>query len=142
MRAQLSKIDDDLNKATQRYLDEHISKEEKDSSQQSRRFDRMEIERLIDTQEDVQRLNEGTIDYVCNFIDKPLKMRSDADTETKVLFQQMIIPDGIHFDLNERKFGTANISSLYRLKDTQKASEEASESLLVIPPGIEPGLPG
>jgi hypothetical protein len=69
-------------------------------------------------------------------------MWSDADTEAEVLFQQMIIPDGIHFDLNERKIGTANISPLYRLKDTQKASREASESLLVTLPGIEPGLPG
>jgi hypothetical protein len=45
----------------------------------------------------------------------------------------MIIPGGTEFNIKERKFGTSNLSALYRLKDTQKASEEASESLMVSP---------
>lgn len=58
-------------------------------------------------------------------------MWSDADMETRVLFQEMIIPGGIEFNIKERKFGTSNLSAFYILKDTQKASGEASESLLV-----------
>ncbi len=142
LRQELTKIDNDINKATQSYLDDNITKDEKESYQQSRRADRIDLEGRIYDLEGVQRLNEGTIDYVCNFIDKPVKMWSDADMKTKVLFQEMIIPGGIEFNIKERKFGTNNLSALYRLKDTQKASEEASESLMVIPPGIEPELPG
>lgn len=133
LRVQLNKIDDDINKATQRYLDEDISKEEKDSYQQSRRLQRIDLELSLEKLEGVQRLNEGTIDYVCNFIDKPVKMWLDADMQTRVVFQQMIIPGGIEFDIKARNFGTATISPLYRLETNKKDPSETKESLMVSP---------
>lgn len=142
LRLQLNKIDDDINKATQRYLDDDISKEEKENYQQSRVLHRIDMEHSLEKLEGVQRLNEGTIDYVCNFIDKPLKMWLDADMQTKVIFQQMIIPEGIEFDIKSRNFGTATISPLYRLETNKKDPSETKESLMVTLRGIEPLLPG
>lgn len=142
LRVQLNKIDDDINKATQLYLDDNISKEEKDRYQQSRRLQRIDLELSLERLEGVQRLNEGTIDYVCNFIDKPVKMWLDADMQTRIMFQQMIIPGGIEFNIKARNFGTATVSPLYRLETIKKDPSESKESLMVIPPGIEPGLPG
>ena len=102
----------------------------------------MELEENIIRLEDVQRLNESTVDYVGNFMADPAKMWLDSPHETKVLFQQIIFPDGITFDARERKFGTVLPSVLYRWKDIIKDPSESEESLMVISPGIEPGLPG
>jgi len=135
-RKELSKIDTDIRKALQSFLDGDISKNEKDEYQNSLRVKRLGIEGKIDDYEGLQRLNEATINYVCNFIDAPARMWLDSDPLTKVAFQKMVTESGITFDLRNEKFGTTGLSPFYRLKDTQKASEEASESLMVILPGI------
>lgn len=142
LRVQLSKIDDDMNKALQKYLDEDITKDEKEDYQNSLRSKRARIEEQINKLEGVQRLNEATIDYVCNFIDTPAKMWLDADMQTKVEFQRMVIPDGIDFNIKTQKFGTTGLSPLYRLKTNKKDPSNADESLMVTLPGIEPGLQG
>jgi len=131
LRESLNKIDNDINKATQRYFDDDISKEEKDMFQQAKRIDRIELEGRIDDLEGVQRLNEGTIDYVCNFIDKPVKMWRDADMESKIMLQKMIMPNGIEFNIKARYFGTTTISPLYRLESIKKEPLQGKDSLLV-----------
>lgn len=133
LRGQLSKIDDDMNKALQKYLDDDITKDEKEDFQNSLRVKRIGVEDQVDKLEGVQRLNEATIDYVCNFIDAPAKMWLDADPQTKIEFQRMVIPDGIEFDIKAQKFGTNGLSPLYRLKTNKKDSSKSEESLMVSP---------
>lgn len=141
-REEISKIDSDIHKALQKFIDGDLSKEEKDSYQQGLRLKRIDLELKLDNLMDSQRLNESTIDYVCNFIKVPSKMWQDADNETKINFQKLVIPNGVEFDIREKKFGTSGLSPLYRLKDIIKDSSMKDESLMVILPGIEPGLPG
>ena len=129
MRGQLSKIDNDMNKALQKYLDDDITKDEKEDYQNSLRMKRIDIEDQIDKLEGIQRLNEATIDYVCNFIDAPAKMWLDADMQTKVEFQRMVIPDGIVFDIKTQKFGTNGLSPLYRLKANKKTLQSLKSPL-------------
>ncbi|MGY4893202.1 MAG: recombinase family protein [Candidatus Saccharimonadota bacterium] len=142
LRAQVSKIDEDINKALQAFLDGQISKEEKEDYQQSLRLKRVDLDMQINALEDAQRLNESTIDYVCNFANLPAKMWLDAEPAIKVEFQKMITTDGIEFDIKARKFGTSGLSPLYRLKSTQKDAEAPSDSIMVIPRRIELRLPG
>ncbi len=129
MRGQLSKIDNDMDKALQKYLDDDITKDEKEDYQNSLRMKRIDIEDQIDKLEGIQRLNEATIDYVCNFIDAPAKMWLDADMQTKVEFQRMVIPDGIVFDIKTQKFGTNGLSPLYRLKANKKTLQSLKSPL-------------
>ena len=142
LRTKISKIDDDMHKALKSFLDGDISKKEKEEYQNSLRLKRIDVEGKIDDYEGLQRLNEATITYVCNFIDAPARMWLDADPVTKIAFQKMVTESGITFDLKSEKFGTTGLSPFYRLKDTQKASEEAPDSIMVTSPGIEPGLQG
>ena len=142
LRDQLSKIDDNMHIALQRYLDDDITKDEKEEYQNVLRTKRINIEGKIAELEDVQRLNEATIDYVCNFIDTPLRMWLDADIGTKIEFQRIVIPDGIEFDIKQEKFGTVGLSPLYRLKDIIKEPSTSDDSLMVTSRGIEPRLPG
>lgn len=142
LRSQVSKIDTDIQKALQAFLDGEIGKEEKEQFQSALRLRRIDIEGKIYQLEDVQRLNEATVDYVCNFIDAPARMWLDADAETKVAFQKMVSESGIVFDIKNEKFGTVGLTPFYRLKDTRKDPSHADESLMVTSRGIEPRLPG
>ena len=73
------------------------------------RMKRIELEGSIDKLEDAQRLNEATIDYVCNFIDAPARMWRDADPLTKIEFQKMVTESGIVFDIKNENFGTGGV---------------------------------
>lgn len=142
VRSLLSKADADIVKATQGYFDGDISKEEKDSFQEVRRLDRFKLDHRLATLRGVQRLNENTIDRVCDFINKPVSMWQDADADTRIILQSMIMPDGIEFDIKARSFGTATISPLYRLETNKKDPSETKESLMVTSRRIELRLPG
>ena len=142
LRARTSKIDTDIQKALQAFIDGEITKEEKDQFQSSLRLKRIDLEGKTDQLEDAQRLNEATIDYVCNFIDAPARMWLDSDPETKVEFQKMVSESGIVFDIKSETFGTIGLTPFYRLKDIKKDPSESEESLMVTSRGIEPRLPG
>jgi hypothetical protein len=131
LREEMSRLDVDIQKALQAFLDGDISKDEKESYQSDLRLKRIDIEGQIDKMEDAQRLNEATITYVCNFMNAPARMWKDADVQTKVEFQKMVTENGITVDLKNEKFGTDGLSMFYRLKDKQKDSEESLDSYMV-----------
>lgn len=138
LRSLQTKIDDDMRKATQEYLDGNITKDNMDDYQSSLRLKRIDIELNISELTDIQRLNEGMINYVCNNLDAPATMWLDSDTRTKVEFQKMITVSGIVFDIKNEKFGTDGLSLFYRLKDNEKDSKESSQSQMVQGAGFEP----
>lgn len=142
VRNDMTKIDDDMQKALQSMLDGDISKQEKEDYQSSLRIKRLNLEDELNKLRDIQSLNESTITYVCNFMNAPARMWQDADAETKVIFQRMVTENGIVFDLKKEKFGTDGLSMFYRLKDKQKDSEESLDSYMVIPTGVEPVFSG
>lgn len=131
LRSQQHKIDEDMRKATQEYLDGNITKDIMDDYQSNLRLKRVDLGLEIDELTDIQRLNEDMISYVCNHMTAPAIMWHDSDTATKVEFQKMITVSGIVFDIKNEKFGTDGLSLFYRLKDNQKDSEESSESHMV-----------
>ncbi len=142
LRSKMSVIDSNIQKALQAFLDNEISRLEKEDYQNKLRQQRIELEGEINTLEDLQRLNEATIEYVCNFIKAPARMWLDADPAIKVEFQRMVSENGIVFDLKSEKFGTTGLSPFYRLKDTIKDSEEPLNSSMVILRRVELRLPG
>ena len=89
-----------------------------------------------------QSINETTIEIVCNFMDKPALMWQNADPALKQKFQQLVIPEGVEWDWNTQTFGTLGISPLYRYIPNKKDLSDKEKSLMVIPRGIEPRLPG
>ncbi len=89
---------------------------------------------------------EAVLDHCFKFIRQTsstwLKL-SNTFTD-RLLFQKRVFEGSIEFD-GAKFSGTANLTPIYRinkeLSETKKTSFQKS-SLLVIPPGIEPGLPG
>lgn len=142
LRSEQGKIDSDMEKALQRLLDGDITPEEKDLYISSNKKRRSDLDASIVELEDIQKINESTIEYVCNFITMPAKLWRDANYESKVAFQGMLFPDGFVLDTNNKRCGTEGLSPLFSVISTQKAPNGALNSNVVISPGIEPGLPG
>lgn len=89
-----------------------------------------------------QGLNEATIDYVCNFMTKPAKLWKDVDLETRQAFQKMLFPNGLHFDIKEKIFGTDDLSPLFSVIRNKKEPDSGSDCEMVISAGVEPALSG
>ena len=91
---------------------------------------------------EVQKVKESQIDYALTYMGNPSKYWKNADIEQRRRFQKLVFPEGVFFDSKKRIFGTENISLIYRYKPIKKDPSKSEESLMVISPGIEPGLPG
>lgn len=62
------------------------------------------------------------------------------DPAVRFRFQKWLFPTGLSYD--GEKFGTTTLPLILRVKQNTLAGALPDKSLLVIPPGIEPGLPG
>ena len=85
---------------------------------------------------------QEVIDYVLSYMDNAPRLWNDASPDMRTLYQSMIFPEGIEYDFYTNKFGTPKMSALYTLANIKKDPSKSDESLLVIPRGIEPLLPG
>ena len=92
--------------------------------------------------EDKQMIQEAKIEYIVRYMYDTAKQWRDADFDLKVKFQMMVFPEGITLNTKTGEFGTVKLSPLYRYIANKKDLSEKEKSLLVIPRGIEPRLPG
>ncbi len=90
----------------------------------------------------VSDLKSNAIDYALQFMSNAPKIWSNASIENQLIYQKLVFPAGVTYDLSKNEFGTAKLSALYTLANIKKDPSKVDESLMVIPPGIEPGLPG
>ena len=134
-RAELS---EKKQKAIGAMLDGDISKEEKEEYIARLDVERSEIENQLTKLKQVQMLQEADIEYVCNFMRNPAKLWRDGDLETKQAIQKMIFPNGIYFDLKNKKCGTSEISPLFSVIDIKKAPSGANLNDMGWDIGIEP----
>lgn len=141
-REEVSDIDKKLVDALDALLEGKIDIEEKNRYSDVLTLKRLDLHKRIDELERSQNLNESTIEYVCNFMTKPAKLWKDADLETRQAFQNMMFPNGLHFNIKERKFGTEDLSPLFSVICNKKESDSDSNSHLVTSPRVELGLTG
>lgn len=135
-------LDEHKQKATDKLVSDVISKQEKIDIHL--KADK-EIEGLMSA---VKKLSgqigtkQEVIDYVLSYMDNAPRLWADASPDMRSLYQSMIFPEGIEYNFYTNKFGTPKMSALYTLANIKKDPSKSDESLLVIPRGIEPLLPG
>lgn len=137
-REAVSDIDKKLVEAVDAMLEGKIDLEEKNRYSEALERKRLDLRREIDNLERNQGLSEATIDYVLNFVSHPVKLWKDADLEAKQAYQQMLFPNGLHFDIKDKIFGTDDLSPLFSVISTKKEPSSGSNSGMVIPKGVEP----
>lgn len=123
-------------------LDGKLSSEEKDQVMHGIDELRFSLGVKRKELEEQQQLNEITIEYVCNFMDKPAKLWKDADLASKRALQKLMFPNGLHIDLKVKKCRTEDLSPLYSVINVKKEPEGCNSDDMVISAGVEPALTG
>ena len=136
-RTKLASVDKDVQKALQKLVEDKISQESYDVYEAGKKKERAGYNKEVQKLEKVQRINEGTIEYVCSFMTRPAKLWRDADYEARMLFQKIVFPEGLEWDCENARFGTGKLSILYRLAAIKKDPEESSDLHLVHPTRFE-----
>ena len=90
----------------------------------------------------LSELKADAIDYAIRFMSNAPRIWSNASIEHQIIYQRLVFPEGIEYELITNKFRTPKLSALYTLASMKKDPSMTNESLLVIPRGIEPRLPG
>lgn len=79
---------------------------------------------------------EEVLNYCFNYVRNTAKAWIEADYQTKIRLQKLVFAGRVDFD--GEKFGTAELSQVYRINQ----AFVADKSSLVAPRGVEPLLPG
>lgn len=87
-------------------------------------------------------LKTESVDYALQFMSNAPRIWSNASIEHQLIYQRLVFPEGLEYDLVKNEFGTPKLSLLYTLANIKKDPSNADESLVVIPRGVEPLLSG
>ena len=90
----------------------------------------------------LSELKTDAIDYAMRFMSNAPRIWSNASIEHQIIYQRLVFPEGLEYELATNKFRTPKLSTLYTLASMKKDPSMTNESLLVTPRGIEPLLPG
>ncbi len=138
IRNKLSEIDQERTNILKKFIEDQISLDEKNTLVQEldERKEDLQTELTLLTRQ--QYIHEKDLDFCANFMKNVDIQWALSDIDIKQRFQKMIFPDGVYYDPVKGKFGTSNISPLYRLIRNEKDAEASLNSNLVAGAGLEP----
>jgi len=70
------------------------------------------------------------------FMSNAPRIWSNASIEHQIIYQRLVFPEGLEYDLTTNKFRTPKLSTLYTLASMKKDPSMTNESALVIPTRI------
>jgi site-specific DNA recombinase len=137
-RNQLDRISDIRSSTIKKFVEGSITQAEKNDLIDD--LEKQKLHSIIELQkfENQQTLRESDIEHAINFMRSIDKQWEHCDLDLQHKFQSMIFPRGLVYNSKARRFGTNNISELYRCIPIEKGSEEPSKSDLVAGVGLEP----
>jgi site-specific DNA recombinase len=136
-----TRLDDIAHKratAIQKFIDEQLTVEEKDGYIDQLDGRKVELSNDLRELENQQNLKEADIALAINVMEQVDKQWAESEVDLKVRFQSMLFPEGIIYDFTNKRFGTKQLSPLYRLIPTEKGAKAPSNSNLVAGRGLEP----
>lgn len=86
----------------------------------------------------MSKLKIDSIDYALQFMSNAPRIWNNASIEHQLIYQRLVFPEGLEYDLAKNEFGTPKLSMLYRLANIKKDPSFTDESHLVTSRGIEP----
>lgn len=125
-----------------KYVNGKLSDDEKQMVIDDVDVEKLDITDQLAELEQQQTVSEANIEYALNFMGNMAHQWSDASLELKQKFQNLIFPNGFEYDIQNDNFIINKISPLYRWNRPDMEADLSKNSLMVIPRGIEPRLPG
>jgi site-specific DNA recombinase len=90
----------------------------------------------------LSELKTDSIDYALQFMSNAPRIWNGVSIEHQIIYQRLVFPEGLKYDLSKNEFGTPKLSALYTLASIKKDPSMTDESLVVIPRRIELLFPG
>ena len=128
--------------AIKKFISGKISEDEKQLVIDDIDEEKLDLVQELDALEQQQNIGEANIEYALNFMADVAKLWADASLELKQKYQNAIFPKGFILDIQNDNFIISEISPLYSLVSNAIDPLKAKNSIMVIPRGIEPLLPG
>lgn len=142
LREELNQIDNSRIVAIQKLTEGLISLEEKNQLTDMLDQKKLDKNSALKEFEQQQSIRETDIEFAITVMESVDKQWVESDLDIQIRFQKMLFPDGLVYETVNGKFGTTQISPLYRLITNKKDPDVTSESFLVAGAGLEPATLG
>ncbi len=137
-RAKLDTIADNRLSAIRKFNADQLTVEEKTDLISSLDEDKAVVSEELRQLERQQGIREADITLALDVMQNVDRQWDVASLQSKQRFQSVLFPRGLVYDYTNHRFGTSEISRLYKLVENKKGSEEPSKSFLVAGVGFEP----
>lgn len=124
--------------AIHKFMTGSLSEQEKNDYISNLDDDKAELTAKLGARQREQGLRESDIELAINVMRSIYEQWQRSAPDVKRRFQSMIFPQGLVYDIGNNRFGTKEISPLYRYAATEKCAEAPSNSFLVAGAGLEP----
>lgn len=130
-REKLDAISKLRSKAIDKFVEGTLSKEEKEEYVLNLDEQKLNIADSLSDLEQQQTIRESDIDMAIEVMRSVSKQWEVSELDIQHRFQSMLFPRGVVYDSKNHKFGTSEISELYRCIPIKKGSKEPSKLHLV-----------
>lgn len=141
-RNRLSSIADDRLSAIRKFNADQLTAEEKTDLIAALDEEKLTITEGLQRLEKQQNIREADISLALDTMRNIDQQWTAASPQSKQRFQSILFPRGVVYDSTSHRFGTKEISSLYRVIENKKDLPEPEKSFLVARAGFEPATPG
>lgn len=138
LRKELDNIADSRMNAIKKYNNDMLPLQEKKDLVNELDQDKLRVTGELNDLTKLQDIQEADIEQAINIMEQVDKQWEVSDLEIQQRFQSMLLPEGLTYDYKLGRFGTSQISPLYRYVPNKKDSEVTSKSFLVAGAGFEP----
>lgn len=138
LRNQLSDIDKTRVNTIRKFTEEALTLPEKNELIDALDAQKFAVVAELAELEAQQCIREADIELAINLMGNVDKQWAASDLDVRVRFQKILFPEGVVYDTDGHRFGTSQISPLYRYVGIKKDAEAPSESYLVAGAGLEP----
>lgn len=138
LREELNNINSSRVNAIQKFAEENITLEDK--NQLTDLYDAQKAAKTAELNEleQQQNIREADIEVAIAVMDTVDRQWAESGLDVQLRFQKLLFPEGLIYDSLNSRFGTSQISPLYRVIPIEKGAEAPLESYLVAGAGLEP----
>ena len=137
-RSKLDTIADNRLSAIRKFNADQLTADEKNDLVEALDDDKEVVLDNLRRLEQQQSIREADVDLAVNVMRDTAAQWSVASPNAKVRFQKALFPEGLIYDYENGRFGTSQISALYRVLPNKKDSKVPLKSFLVAGVGFEP----
>ncbi|MDB5182412.1 MAG: site-specific recombinase [Candidatus Saccharibacteria bacterium] len=133
----LEQLTERRNKTVEAFVSGDISLEEKKDLVAKIKNESDTIQQDLASIGSLSELKTDAIDYAMRFMSNAPRIWSNASIEHQIIYQRLVFPEGLEYDLTTNKFRTPKLSTLYTLANMKTGTEVPDSNTMVIPRRVE-----